>query len=48
MVPDSGIQVSGKFTDVSENSTAFIGLENKAAGQKFKELVVSAVQNAKK
>jgi hypothetical protein len=48
MVPDSGIQVSGKFTDESQNSTAFIGLENKAADQKFKELVIGAVQNAKK
>jgi len=48
MVPDSGIQVSGKFTDVTENSAAFIGLENNAAGQKFMELAISAVQNAKK
>ena len=48
MVPDSGIQISGKFTDVTENSTAFIGLENNAAGQKFKDLVISAVQNAKR
>ena len=48
MMPDSGIQVSGKFTDVTENLTAFIGLESNAAGQKFKELVIAAVQNSKK
>jgi hypothetical protein len=48
MVPDSGIQVSGRFTDVAENSSAFIGLENNAAGQKFKELAIGAVQNARK
>ena len=47
MVPDDGIQVSGKFTDVVENSSAFIGIEDNAAGQKFKQLAISAVQNAK-
>jgi hypothetical protein len=48
MIPDSSIQISGKFTDVAENSSAFLGLENNAAGQKFKELAIGAVQNAKK
>ncbi len=48
MIPDSGIQVSGKFTDVSENASAFIGLENNVAGNKFKEAVIRAVQDAKK
>jgi hypothetical protein len=33
---------------VEESSSAFIGLENNAAGQKFKELAIGAVQNAKK
>ncbi len=41
-------QISGKFTDVAENSSAFIGLEDNAAGQKFKELAISAAQNVKK
>ena len=48
MVPDSGIQVNGKFTDVSENASAFIGLEENAAGKKFKETVIAAIQNMKK
>ena len=48
LVPDSGIQVNGRFTDVSENAGAFIGLEENAAGKKFKDLVIGAVQNAKK
>jgi hypothetical protein len=48
MIPDSGINVSGKFTDVSENSTAFIGLDESVAGNKFKETVIKAVQDAKK
>ena len=48
MIPDSGINVTGKFTDVSENSTAFIGLDVSAAGDKFKATAIKAVQDAKK
>ena len=48
LVPDSGIQISGRFTDVRENASAFIGLENNEAGKKFKELIVHAVQESKK
>ena len=48
MVPDSGIEVSGHFTDASENASAFIGLEENAVGTKFKEMVIQAVQDAKK
>ena len=48
MVPDSGAQVNGKFTDVSESASAFIGLEENEAGSKFKELLVNAAQDAKK
>lgn len=47
MVPDSGISVSGRFTDVSENTSAFIGLDG-GAGVKFKEAVIKSVQDAKK
>ncbi len=48
MIPDSGIQVSWRFTDVSENPSAFIGLEDNEAGNKFKELVIHTVQQSKK
>ncbi len=48
MIPDSGIQVNGRFTDVSENASAFIGLEDNQAGNKFKELVIQTVQQSKK
>jgi len=47
LVPDSGIEVTGKFTDVAENSSAFIGLDDGAVGGKFKELVLKAAQAAK-
>ena len=48
MVPDSGIQVSGKFTDVSENGSAFIGLDESSAAIKFKETVLRVVQDVKR
>jgi hypothetical protein len=48
MVPDTGIQVNGKFTDVSENGSAFIGLDEGIAGRKFKETVIKVTQDAKK
>ena len=48
MIPDSGMNVSGNFTNVSENSTAFIGLDESAAANKFKETVIKAVQDSKK
>ncbi len=48
MIPDSGIEVTGKLTDVAENGSAFIGLENSMVGKKFTEIVIGAVQNAKK
>ena len=48
MVPDSGVQVSGTFTDASESAGAFIGLDEGPAGRKFKEVLILAAQNAKK
>ncbi len=48
LIPDSGIQVDGRFTDANENASAFIGLEENAAGKRFKELIVGAVQESKK
>lgn len=48
MVPDSGIEVSGLFTDASEPASAFIGLDESAAAQKFREAVIKAAQDAKK
>lgn len=48
LIPDSGIEVSGRFTAASESASAFIGLEDNAAGRKFKEAAISTMQNAKK
>lgn len=48
MVPDSGVQVSGLFTDASEPASAFIGLDDGAAGQRFRKILIKAAQDAKK
>jgi hypothetical protein len=48
MVDDSGVEVSGTFTDASEAASAFIGLEENAAGQKFRQMLINAAANAKK
>jgi hypothetical protein len=48
MIPDSGIEVSGVFTDASENASAFIGLGEGVAGEKFKEVLINAAAEAKK
>jgi hypothetical protein len=48
MIPDSGIQVNGRFTNVAENGSAFIGLDESSAALKFKDLVINAAQAAKK
>ena len=48
MVPDSGVEVSGMFTDASESASAFIGLEEGAAGQRFRQTLIKAAADAKK
>lgn len=48
MVPDSGVEVSGIFTDASESASAFIGLEENVPGQKFRQLLIKAAAEAKK
>jgi hypothetical protein len=48
LIPDSGIEVSGLFTDASESASAFIGLDEGSAAKKFKEIIIKATQEAKK
>lgn len=48
MIKDSGIEVSGRFTDTSENASAFIGLDESSAGQKFRQILIQAAADAKK
>ncbi|MBV6396526.1 MAG: hypothetical protein HFACDABA_02124 [Anaerolineales bacterium] len=44
MIPDSGLNITGLFTDSSASALAFIGLEENAAGKKFKEAILAAAQ----
>ena len=48
LVSDSGIEVSGRLTDTTENVSAFIGLDEGEAANRFKEQVITAAQEAKK
>ena len=46
MIPDTGVQVHGLYTDMSEAASAFIGLAENAAGRKFREALIAALQGA--
>jgi len=48
MIPDSGIHVTGLFTDAGESVSAFIGLDEGTAGKKFRDVIIRATQDAKK
>ncbi|HET6594268.1 MAG TPA: hypothetical protein VFG81_01515 [Anaerolineales bacterium] len=48
LIPDSGVEVSGMFTDASEPASLFIGLEESAAGQAFRQSLIRATADAKK
>jgi hypothetical protein len=47
-IPDTGVEITGHFANASEASSSFIGLGKDAAGEKFKGMLIEAVQNAKK
>lgn len=48
VVPDTGLQVSGRFTDARENGSAFLGLDDGPAGTRFTQAVLRAAQSAKR
>jgi hypothetical protein len=48
MIPDTGMNVNGRFTDASELGTIFLPLGKDEAGEKFKSALIEAVQKAKK
>jgi hypothetical protein len=48
LIPDSGIQVTGLFTNAGEGASAFIGLEENVAGNSFKDLTIKTSQAARK
>jgi hypothetical protein len=48
MMPDSGVNVTGQVTGAAEGGTSFLGLGRDAAGEKFKQILIQSVQEAKK
>jgi hypothetical protein len=48
MIPDTGMNITGIFTDASEKGTIFLPLGKDADGNKMKEQLIQAVQDAKK
>jgi hypothetical protein len=48
LVPDSGVEVSGMFTGGSEAASAFIGLDEEIAGQRFRQILIKSAADAKK
>ncbi|MBI3152749.1 MAG: hypothetical protein HYZ21_11490 [Chloroflexi bacterium] len=47
-IPDTGMNITGRFTDASEQGTIFLPLGKDAAGEKFKETLIRSAQDAKK
>jgi hypothetical protein len=48
MIPDTGMNINGLFTDASEKGTIFLPLGKDEAGEKFKEVLIQSAQDAKK
>ncbi|NJN80329.1 MAG: hypothetical protein HC797_07580 [Anaerolineales bacterium] len=48
VIPDSGMNITGRFTEASEPGTIFMPLGEDEAGDKFKEALITSVQEAKK
>lgn len=47
MIPDTGMNVNGRFTDASELGSIFLPLGKDEAGEKFKSALIEATQKAK-
>lgn len=48
MIPDTGVHITGLATGATEGGMNFLGLGRDAAGEKFKQMLIQAVQAAKK
>jgi len=44
--PDSGLNISGRYTDVTKQGSSFIGLGPDLAGEKFRHVLQLAIQKA--
>ncbi|MCZ2126650.1 MAG: hypothetical protein LC099_02620 [Anaerolineales bacterium] len=48
LIPDTGLNVSGHFSEATELSSLFLPLGKDEAGEKFKSALIAAAQKAKK
>jgi len=44
--PDSGMNITGRYTDVTKQGQAFIGLGTDPTGEKFRQVLQHAIQKA--
>lgn len=44
--PDSGMNITGRYTDVTKQGQAFIGLGSDPAGERFRQVLQHAIQKA--
>jgi hypothetical protein len=44
--PDSGMNITGRYTDVTKQGQSFIGLGPDPAGEKFRQVLQHAIQKA--
>ncbi len=44
--PDSGMNITGRYTDVTKQGQTFIGLGTDPAGEKFRQVLQHAIQRA--
>ena len=44
--PDSGINITGRYTDATRQGQAFIGLGTDSAGEKFRQVLQHDIQKA--
>ena len=47
MIPDTGMNLNGQFTDASELGSMFLPLGKDAAGEKFKSVLIESAQKSK-
>lgn len=47
MIPDTGVNVNGRFTDASEAGSLFMPLGKDDAGERFKSALMAAIQKAR-
>ena len=47
-IPDTGLNITARFTDASEQGMIFLPLGKDIAGDTFKEALIHAAQEAKK